>query len=83
MKEFWSEFFKFLREILPTAVGAFLLGRHVEKIGEEEIRAKMSGLKLELERAKNAQAVEDENIGKSDSDIIDDAVRAGLSKRDH
>jgi hypothetical protein len=79
VKEFWEQFFRFLRDLFP-AITAFFLGKRVGEIGKEEIRAKKDALKLELERVKNAQAVEDENRGRNDSDIVDDMVRSGLSK---
>jgi hypothetical protein len=79
VREFWQQFFQFLRDLLP-ALATFMLGKRVGEIGKEELQAKRDALKLELERVRNAQAVEDAHRGRSDSDIVDDMVRAGLDK---
>lgn len=80
MKEFWQELFKLLERLMPQIM-SFMLGKRVGEIGKQEITAKRDALKLELERLKNAKTVEENNRGKSDLDVVNDAIEEGLRSK--
>jgi cell division protein FtsB len=79
VKEFWGEFFKLLKDLLP-ALSAFFFGKSIGERKVDDIRQKRDALKLEVERLKNSEKVEEQNRGKSYSDIIDDAISRGKRK---
>lgn len=66
-----------LRDVIPTvtAVGSLIYNFMLRKINT--LQKKNKALELELEYKENEDAVEKDNAGKPDSDVIDDAIREG------
>ena len=74
----WAEkIFTWLRDVIPsvTAVGSLIYNYMLRKVNT--LQKEKNALELELEYKENEDAVEKENIGKSDSDIINDAISKG------
>lgn len=71
-----------IRDVLPsvTAVGAFVYNWMLRKINS--LQKQKEALALKLKYKENKEDVEKDNAGKSDSDIINDAIRDGGDSED-
>lgn len=77
MKDFWENFFRFIKEVLPNLIVAFGLGKKIGEAGKGEVEDELVKTKLELGKLKNHVSVEDDNKNKSDTDIVNDAISEG------
>jgi hypothetical protein len=77
MKDFWENFFKFIKEVLPNLLLAFGVGKRVGEAGKEKVENELVETKLELGKLKNQVTVQEANSGKSDIDIVNDAISEG------
>ena len=77
MSDFWQKFFDWLERVAPSVIAAFGVGFQVgqNKLNQEKDKNQELTLALELEKNKNEIA--QENAGKSDADIVRDAIRKG------
>jgi hypothetical protein len=67
---FWQEFFKFLKEVLPNLLIAFSAGKKIGEGEKEKVKSELREVQLEFEELKNHVKVEDANRDKSDLDIV-------------
>lgn len=70
--DFWDRLFNWLEKVLPTAVGAFLIGRKMGASKTLDAEKKLTLTEYELDKSKNALSVIEQNRGKSPDEIIDD-----------
>lgn len=75
MKEFWENFFKFLKDILPSFLLGFGLGKKTADKENAEANEKLAKVTYEFEKIKNKMEVEAANKGKSDIDIVNDIIK--------
>lgn len=72
---FWESLFQFLKETLPQFIGGFLLGKTIEESKNKKTAGDLINAQYENEKLKNEVQVEKDNSGKSDADILRDAVK--------
>lgn len=72
---FWDSLFTFLKETLPQFIGGFLLGKTIEESKNKKTAGDLINAQYENEKLKNEVQVEKDNSGKSDADILRDAVK--------
>jgi len=72
MNGFWDRLFNWLEKVLPTALGAFVIGHKVGSKKTLEAEKKLTQTEYELEKSRNALKVVEDNRGKSPSEIVDD-----------
>lgn len=78
----WSRIAGWLKGLVPAGM-ALLLGLYYymkQKLRREEARHDQT--KLEKQYMENEQQVERDNDGKSDADVVADAIREGRQHRD-
>jgi len=82
LKQILNKVLNWVRDVLPTvtAVGSMVYNYMLKRVRNEE--KKVAKLKLELELERNKERVEEENRGKSDLDVLDDAIGKGRELRD-
>ena len=66
-----------LERLLPMIYTILTLGYKWGSKDAGKIKKKQALTELELERMRNAEKIRERNRGKSDADIVDDAVRQG------
>jgi hypothetical protein len=64
-----------IEEFAPT-LAVMLWNYDQKKLGEQESKTKQAEVELQLE--KNHEQIDRDNVGKSDSDIIDDALAKSI-----
>ena len=74
---FWTEFFKFLKENLPSFLSGFFIGKDVGEGVKKKTAKEILELKYANEKLKNEKQVIEDNKSKSDSDVIKDAISKG------
>ena len=74
---FWSKFFDFFERVLPGLLAALGLGYKLGTGKVEGLVDEMASLKVEKELLENRIKENEANSGKSNSDVIDDAIRKG------
>ena len=77
----WDETLKkildLLERYLPSLVVAFMLGKKAGSNGRDDAEKSVQDLELENERLKNKIAHDQKYSGKSDLDVVNDALRSG------
>lgn len=83
MKDVVDKVLRWLRDVLPTvtAVGSWIYNYMLRRINK--IEKEKAALELELEYKENKDAIEKNNAGKSDRDIILDIAGKGDSSRNN
>ncbi len=72
---FWESLFQFLKETLPQFLGGFLLGKTIEESKNKKTAGDLIKAQYENEKLKNEIDVEKNNEGKSDADVLRDAIK--------
>jgi hypothetical protein len=74
MSEFWIQFFNWLERVLPSVLGSLALGYSIGAKGTKDLKKKNILLEIELSDAKKREEILQKNRGRTDSDIIDEAL---------
>lgn len=73
---FWEEFFKFLKSVLPS-IYAFFAGYSMGAKGKEKLERQNEAQKFELERIERQKAIVAKYRGMSADDIVRASVAEG------
>lgn len=78
LKEFLSLILDWFNKTMPTFLAGLSIGYKVMNGRLSEAKMRIIELEMQVQYEKNKAIVEANNSGKSDSDIIDDAIKSGL-----
>lgn len=77
MKETFISFLNWLRVNFPPFLAGFSVGYKVCVGRLNDAKAQIIDLEMKLAEYQNKEKVDEANLGKSDADILDDAIDAG------
>ncbi len=76
MQQLLNQFLDWLERTIPTALLFFKAGYGLGQDGVSKLKSALAWANWQLKRKEDRDAVEKLNSGKSDSDIIDDAIKS-------
>lgn len=79
MKEALISFLNWLRVNLPPFLAGFSVGYKVCVGRLNDAKSQIIDLEMRLAEYQNKEKVDEANLGKSDADIVDDAISAGAT----